>query len=60
MCHELHHEYPCICCHECNVKVKYPQGQWEMCTHTKGYLQLKDGVVQITFEMMWKKIREDN
>ncbi len=28
-----------------------------MCAHAlKGYLQLKDGVVQIVFEMLWKKL----
>jgi hypothetical protein len=31
-----------------------------MCVCIKGYLQLKDEVVQIVFEMLWKKIGEDN
>jgi hypothetical protein len=28
-----------------------------MCAHaSRGYLQLKDGVIQIVFKMLWKKI----
>ncbi len=55
-CHELHHEYMCIRCHENNTRGEYPQGRWDVCTCTKGYLQLKDGVVQIAFEVLRKKL----
>jgi hypothetical protein len=29
-----------------------------MCTHIKGYLQLKDGVIQIVYEVMCKKLKK--
>jgi len=31
-----------------------------VCTSIEKYLQLKNEVVQVTFEMLWKKIGEDN
>ncbi len=31
-----------------------------MCTHTKRYLQLRDGVIQITFKILWQKNGENN
>jgi hypothetical protein len=30
------------------------------CTHIKGYLQLKDVVIQVVFKAKWKKTGEDN
>ncbi len=55
-CHELHHGFQCICCHEHNVKGGYPYGQWDVCTHIKGCLQLKDGVLQVARKMLWKTL----
>jgi hypothetical protein len=31
-----------------------------VCTSIEGYLQLKNEVVEVTFEALWKKIKEDN
>jgi len=31
-----------------------------LCTHVKGCLQLKDGVIQIVYKMLWKKMRKNN
>jgi hypothetical protein len=55
----LHHGFLCAHCYECNVIYGHPLGRWDVCTHIKGYLQLKDGVVQVMFETLWK-IGEDN
>jgi hypothetical protein len=30
----------------------------DVCTHIEGYLQLRDGVVQIMFETLWKRLKK--
>jgi hypothetical protein len=53
---KLHHGFMCVHCHESNIRSGYPWGQWGVCTYIEGYLQLKDGVVQVVFKVLWKKI----
>jgi len=31
-----------------------------VCTHIERCLQLKDGVIQVAYEVLWKKTGEDN
>jgi len=47
---------PCAHCHGHNIKGAYPYGQWDVCTHIGGSLQLKDMVIQTTFETLWRKV----
>jgi hypothetical protein len=44
-CHKLHHGFSCTHCHEHNTT--YQWGWWDVCTHIKGYLQLRDGVAPL-------------
>ncbi len=55
-CYKLHLWSMCAHWDGCNIRNRCLQGQWNVCTHIKGSPQLKDVVVQTTFEVLWRKL----
>jgi hypothetical protein len=53
---KLHHGFMYVHCHESKIRSGYPWDGWGVCSHIEGYLQLRDGVIQVVFKVLWKKL----
>jgi hypothetical protein len=51
-CRKLHHGFLYVRFHGHNIKGENPNDQWNVCARIKGYLQLKDVILQVVVETL--------